>query len=168
MVYGIFIYHCCCSIRVPVNMNPANSATGVAVNPTLTWSAVTGAVTYRVQVSTASDFSTGIVVDDSTLTTASKALNSLANRPCTTGMWMPRMPAERAYGNGVQLYHNCRSPGSAHFSAPTNDATGVAVSPTLAWTAVTGATPMSSRFLPYQPLQQPRLISLELPQYHRQ
>ena len=64
---------------VPVLSAPADNATGIAVSPTVTWNAVTGAATYRVQVSTTSDFSTGIVVDDSTLTTASKAVGTLSN-----------------------------------------------------------------------------------------
>ncbi len=125
---------------VPVNMNPANSATGVAVNPTLTWSAVTGAVTYRVQVSTASDFSTGIVVDDSTLTTASKALSSLANS--TVYYW--HVNAKNA--GGTSAWSTASSfttivapPGVPVLSAPANNATGITVSPTLTWNAVTGA-----------------------------
>ena len=126
---------------VPVNMNPANSATGVAVNPTLTWSAVTGAVTYRVQVSTASDFSTGIVVDDSTLTTASKALNSLANS--TVYYW--HVNAKNAGGTSVWSTASSFTtivapPGAPVLSAPANNATGITVSPTLQWNAVTGAT----------------------------
>ena len=126
---------------VPVNTNPANSATGVAVNPTLTWSAVTGAVTYRVQVLTAADFSTGIVVDDSTLTTASKPLSSLANS--TVYYW--RVNAKNT--GGTSAWSTASSfttivapPGVPVLSAPTNNATGVAVSPTLTWNAVTGAT----------------------------
>ena len=125
---------------VPVNMNPANSATGVAVNPTLTWSAVTGAITYRVQVSTASDFSTGIVVDDSTLTTASKAVSSLMNN--TVYYW--HVNAKNA--GGTSAWSTASSfttivapPGVPVLSAPANNATGITVSPTLAWNAVTGA-----------------------------
>jgi len=57
---------------------PSANATGVAVNPTLTWNAVPGALTYRVQVSTASNFATTIV-DDSTLTVASDPIGPLAN-----------------------------------------------------------------------------------------
>jgi hypothetical protein len=125
---------------VPVNTNPANGATGVAVNPTLTWSAVTGAVTYRVQVSTASDFSTGIVVDDSTLTTASKALSALTNS--TLYYW--HVNAKNAGGTSIWSTASSfttivATPGAPVLSTPANNATGVTVSPTVTWTAVTGA-----------------------------
>jgi hypothetical protein len=125
---------------VPVNTNPANSATGVAVNPTLTWSAVTGAITYRVQVSTASDFSTGIVADDSTLTTASKALTSLQNS--TQYFW--RVNAKNAGGTSAWSTASSfttivAAPGTPVLSAPANNATGIVVSPTVTWSAVTGA-----------------------------
>jgi hypothetical protein len=125
---------------VPVNANPANSATGVAVNPTLTWSAVTGAITYRVQVSTASDFSTGIIVDDSTLTNASKALSGLTNS--TLYYW--RVNAKNAVGASAWSTPSSfttivAAPSAPILSTPANSATGVAVNPTLTWNAVTGA-----------------------------
>jgi uncharacterized repeat protein (TIGR02543 family) len=125
---------------VPSPLSPANSATGVPVNPTLTWSTVTGAATYRVQVSTAADFSTGIVVDDSTLTTASKALNSLTNN--TVYYW--RVDAKNAGGTSAWSTSSSfttivAAPGVPALSAPANNATGIAVSPTVTWNAVTGA-----------------------------
>ena len=63
----------------PVLQTPASGATGQALLPTLTWGAVTGAVTYRAQVATDSLFAS-LVVNDSTLTTNSKVLvTSLLN-----------------------------------------------------------------------------------------
>jgi hypothetical protein len=87
---------------VPTTSSPANSATGVAVNPTLTWNAITGAVTYHVQVSTASDFSAGIVVDDSTLTAGSMALGALTNG--TKYYW--RVNAKNAGGTSAWALAN--------------------------------------------------------------
>src|SRR5207247_4639471 len=40
----------------PVLATPANGATGVATNPTLTWNASSGATSYRIQVSTDAGF----------------------------------------------------------------------------------------------------------------
>ena len=64
----------------PVLTFPSANATGVSVSPTLAWNAVPGAVTYRVQVSTASDFATsGSVLDDSTLAGPPRAVGPLNN-----------------------------------------------------------------------------------------
>ena len=47
----------------PTPTAPANAATGVKVRPTLTWTAVPGAVTYRVEVSTTNTFATLVASD---------------------------------------------------------------------------------------------------------
>jgi len=125
---------------VPVLSAPANNATGVAVSQTVSWAVVTGALTYRVQVSTASDFSAGVIVDDSTLTTASKALSSLANN--TQYYW--RVNAKNAGGTSAwstpfSFTTIVATSGVPVPSAPTNSAVGVALNPTLTWSAVTGA-----------------------------
>ena len=62
----------------PVLQTPANGATNQSATLTLTWGAVTGAVTYKVQVATDSLFAT-LAINDSTVTTASKAVTSLLN-----------------------------------------------------------------------------------------
>jgi hypothetical protein len=125
---------------VPVPTSPSNGATGVALAPALTWSTVTGAATYSVQVSTASDFSTGIVADDSTLTAATKALTGLANS--TQYYW--RVNAKNAGGTSVWSSVSSFTtivaiPGVPTLTAPANNATGVALTPNLTWGSVTGA-----------------------------
>ena len=62
----------------PVLTAPANGATGVAVNPTLTWNVSAGATSYRVQVSTSSTFATTIA-DTSGLVATSYTPNGLTN-----------------------------------------------------------------------------------------
>jgi uncharacterized repeat protein (TIGR02543 family) len=123
----------------PTLSSPANGATGIAVSPTLTWSTVTAVVTYRAQVSTASDFSTGMVVDDSTLTAASKALSSLTNN--TQYYW--RVNAKNAAGTSAwstafSFATIVAAPAVPVLSSPATNSTGVAVSETLSWGAVTG------------------------------
>jgi uncharacterized protein (TIGR02145 family) len=56
----------------PTLITPAN-ATDIAVMPTFTWNTVAGAATYRIQIATASDFST-MTIDDSTLAAGTKTL----------------------------------------------------------------------------------------------
>lgn len=62
----------------PTLTSPVDGSAGQPLTPTLTWSTVTGAASYHVQVSTGNTFST-ILIEDSTLTSASKALNGLTN-----------------------------------------------------------------------------------------
>lgn len=64
-------------ISIPILTVPANSATNVAINPTLSWGASANATSYRVQVSTTNDFTTPLINEVGT--TTSKALSGLAN-----------------------------------------------------------------------------------------
>jgi uncharacterized protein (TIGR02145 family) len=59
----------------PVLNSPINGATSISATPTLTWSTVSGAATYRVQVSTISTFATTLI-NDSSLTGGSKTLTT--------------------------------------------------------------------------------------------
>lgn len=64
-------------LSIPILTVPANSATNVAINPTLSWGASANATSYRVQVSTTNDFA--IPTINEVVTTTSKALSGLAN-----------------------------------------------------------------------------------------
>jgi hypothetical protein len=71
----------------PVLASPSNGAVSQPTSVTLLWYAVSGATTYRIQISTNSSFSTTII-DDSMLTVASQSLSSLANN--NTYYWRVR------------------------------------------------------------------------------
>ena len=62
----------------PVLATPASGATGVATNPTLTWDTSAGALSYQLQVSTSSNFST-TVYNQTGLTGTSQNISGLAN-----------------------------------------------------------------------------------------
>jgi Domain of unknown function (DUF5011) len=117
---------------------PADNATNVAVGPTLTWNAVTGAASYRVQVSTVNTFAT-IYAQDSTLTTGSKAISGLSNN--TKYYW--RVNATNAGGTSAWTTDSFTTiiavPATPSLTAPADNATNVAVGPTLTWNTVTGA-----------------------------
>jgi len=125
-------------IGAPVLTIPNNASTNVSISPTLAWSAVTGAVTYRVQLSTSSVFGT-TVVDDSTLTATSKAVTGLSNS--TTYYW--RVNAKNAGGTGAwstvfSFYTTVL--GSPSLSSPANAAIITSSqTPTLTWAVVIGA-----------------------------
>lgn len=65
------------TLTAPVLTAPANLATGIAINPTLTWEVSANATSYRVQVSTTNDFTTPTINEVVAIT--SKELAGLAN-----------------------------------------------------------------------------------------
>jgi hypothetical protein len=125
----------------PVLISPANSATGVSINPTMVWNSVAGAATYNLQVSTVSTFASRVV--DDTLTSTSQAVSGLSNG--THYFW--RVNAKNAGGTSVwsTAWSFTTETGSGGLAAPTlvspvNGATGVSITPTLVWNASSGAT----------------------------
>ena len=121
--------------------SPANGAVQVVVSPTLSWSAVTNATTYHLQVSTTSSFAT-TVMDDSTLTGITKQIGPLLNN--TLYYW--RVRGMNDGGNGpysatwsfttIVLAPNA----AAALSAPADKSQRVAVNPTLAWLQLSDAS----------------------------
>jgi subtilisin family serine protease len=81
--------------------SPSDGATGVSRSPTLSWNAVGGATSYRVQVSTGSSFSS-TVYDNSSVVGSSVTLPRLAGR--TTYFWHVR--SQNA--TGVSSYSSTR------------------------------------------------------------
>jgi hypothetical protein len=120
--------------------SPLNSSTGISINPVLNWNLSTGVSSYRVQVSTTSTF-LSVIIDDSSLTVASKTLSNLSNN--LTYYW--RVKAKNAAG--VSDWSEVRSfttimakPSIVILSNPIKSDTGVAINPTLYWYALNGAT----------------------------
>jgi fibronectin type 3 domain-containing protein len=123
----------------PALSSPADGATGVALSPTLTWNASTGAATYRVQLSTSSGFSSTLV-DDSTLTGTTKAVGPLSNN--TAYYW--RVNAKNA--GGTSAFSTASSfttivalPAVPTLASPTDTAINLQLTTTLSWNAATGA-----------------------------
>ena len=120
----------------PVLTYPANEATGVQTAPTLTWGTVANAATYRVQLSTNSTFSSTLV-DDSTLMAGTKAITGLS----ATTVYYWRVNAKNTGGTSAwsTLFSFTTGIGAPVLTIPNNASTNVSISPTLAWSAVTGA-----------------------------
>jgi hypothetical protein len=124
----------------PILLSPASSSTGIAVSPTLTWSTVTNAVTYRVQVSTSSVFST-IITDDSTISVGTATLSTILSSG-TKYFW--RINAKNSAGTSSwsTLWNyttGVSAPSAPSLSVPVNGASGVSVTPTLTWNTVANA-----------------------------
>jgi aqualysin 1 len=125
----------------PALISPVDGATGLALSPTLSWSASAGAASYRVQVSTNSAFPT-TVSDQAGLTSTSTGVSGLAN--ATVYYW--RVNAANTYGtsgwSGVRSFATAGGtpPSAPTLVSPVNGATNVSRSPTLVWSASAGAT----------------------------
>jgi PKD repeat protein len=118
---------------MPSAPNPANGATGVAQNPTLTWAA-SGATSYDVQFGTTNP--PPQVVAGQT----SASYVPAAPTGGTTYFW--RIVARSAGGTTtgpVWSFTTIAKPGTPTSPVPSNGATGVSTSPTLTWSA-SGAT----------------------------
>lgn len=124
---------------IPVLSSPADGATGVVLNPTLSWSAVTYAATYRVQVATDSGFSSLVFDQTQTATSAAPSLSA-----GTLYYWHVR--AQNATGNSA--YAVTRSfttspppaPSAPVLSSPSDGATSQSITPTLTWNSSATAT----------------------------
>lgn len=125
---------------IPVLSTPADLATGVATNPTLTWLPSAGATTYTLQVSTVNNFAS-TVFNESGIAATSKAITGLT----TSTLYYWRVSATNT--NGTSNYSTVFSfttvgtpPAAPTLLTPANGATGVSLSPDLTWNASAGAT----------------------------
>ena len=124
----------------PTLLLPAAGATGVLLQPTLSWTSSAGAVTYRLQVSTQPGFSP-LVVDDSTLTATSKAIGPMVGN--TKYYW--RVNAKNSAGVSpwttvITFTTINAAPLAPTLVSPTPDAAGVSLQLNLTWNASAGAT----------------------------
>ena len=127
---------------VPSLASPLNNATGVALNPALSWNASTGAASYGIQVSTSSSFSSS-VINQSGITGTSYPASGMVNG--TLYYW--RVNAANSAGTSAWSAANVFTtltgtpavPPAPSLASPANGATGVAVNPALSWNASTGA-----------------------------
>jgi hypothetical protein len=130
-------------LLAPTLTAPANAATNIALAPSLTWGTVSGALTYRVQLSTSSAFGT-TVADDSTLTVGTKAITGLAYG--TTYYWRANAKNSTVtsfWSNIFSFTTVPPAPVAPVLSAPANAATAISLVPTLSWGTVANAATYS-------------------------
>jgi hypothetical protein len=93
------------SLNPPTLISPINNAINVPLNPTLDWSDVTGAMSYRVQISTTSNFSL-IILNVTGLSNSAYSVmsNILAN--CTQYYWRVKVyiPADSSSWSNVWTF----------------------------------------------------------------
>ncbi|MCO5250911.1 MAG: PKD domain-containing protein [Candidatus Kapabacteria bacterium] len=124
-------------LGIPTNLTPANGSFAQPLAGNLTWSAVTGATTYNVQISTNAAF-TNIVVDANTAA-ATYAYAGLNNN--TQYFWRVRAGEDAGF-NAFSTHTSFTTLlGQVVLNTPVNNATGVSpLSGMFTWTALAGAT----------------------------
>ena len=125
----------------PQLISPANNAVDQPITPTLTWNAVSGALSYTVQVALDAGFVTK-VVDQSGLTNTQHAVPSGILLNNTQYYW--RVNATNAGGTGDwsdvwNFTTIIAAPTPPQLISPTNNAVDQPITPTLTWNTVTGA-----------------------------
>jgi hypothetical protein len=123
----------------PTLVAPINLATNVSTSPTLLWNTVTGADTYRLQVSTSNLFATTIY-NDSTRTNTSQSISGLAI--ATTYYW--RVNSKISGGTSaystIWSFTTIAPPAAPVLIAPLDAAQNQPTSLTLSWNASVGAS----------------------------
>ncbi len=123
------------SVAAPILTAPANLASGVSLTPALTWNAASGATSYDVYLGTtnppsfaanrtATSYSPGTLTAGTIYYWQVVAKNGTATAGSAIWSFMTQPPA----------------PAAPALTSPANGATGVAVAPTLTWSASTLAT----------------------------
>lgn len=127
---------------VPSLLSPSNGAKDLSVSPSLQWTSVSGAKTYRVQISKESNFAI-LSLDNAAVTSNSLQVNSLQDG--ATYYW--RVNATNESGSSsyssvwsFQTKLALNPPTAPVLTSPSNNATGLATTLKLTWNAVTTAT----------------------------
>jgi hypothetical protein len=127
-------------VAAPTPASPEDGATNVSADPTLSWNAVSGAISYQLQVSVAANFRTTVVNRGGVSDTCIKLRDLSRN---TTHYW--RVCAN--YGAGTGPYSSVRSfttmiasPVAPNLLSPIDGAVNVPTRPTFVWEQSTGAS----------------------------
>jgi hypothetical protein len=123
---------------VPILVSPNDAATNVGIPALLRWRVAERATGYRLQVATSNTFTSGIIVDDSTLTDTTSSVGALVGK--TTYYW--RVSSRNSSGSSSFATTRSFETGLAipSLSTPVDGATGRQDPVLLVWSAVNGAT----------------------------
>lgn len=126
-------------LPAPALSRPAEGAAGVSLQPTLSWIAVEGAASYRVQVAADTGFAS-LHTDQAGLKTTSITLGRALN--AGTRYWW-RVSAAGDAGTGpwsVASFITLGLPPAPVTAQPADGAAGLSTTPALSWSTVSGAT----------------------------
>lgn len=124
----------------PTLIAPANGATNLEYTQTLSFNSVPSATRYKIEVSTASDFSTTVLSQDN-LTTTSVQISNL--NPNTVHYWRVRAGNNGGDGDWSSVWQFKTAvltiPEAPDLISPANGATNMPFNPIFNWNAVFGA-----------------------------
>ncbi len=122
----------------PTLLTPANNANEITLSPVLAWNAVSNAVSYSLQVSTSSSFSS-FIYNQNGLINISQQISGL--NIAITYYW--RVNSTNIYGTSgwstTFTFKTVGPPQAPTLTAPANNSTEVSLFPTLTWNAVNNA-----------------------------
>ena len=133
------VWNCWTFLPEPILIAPANNASATSLTPTFLWTAVPGATSYTLQISTSPLFSTTIINQTGISTTSYQLPVPLAY--FTTYYW--RVNAQNNYiqsSNWSSVWNFWTLLPVPTLISPANNATGVSLTPTFSWATVYGAT----------------------------
>ncbi|MCH7974798.1 MAG: T9SS type A sorting domain-containing protein, partial [Bacteroidetes bacterium] len=107
------VYNFTTKLSTPTLTSPVNNATDLILAPTLSWSSISGADKYRLEVNTKLDFTGTVVYDQDTVSTSTKQIGGLTDN--TKYYW--RVTALNNSGNSSDT--------SSTFNFTTETATGI-------------------------------------------
>ena len=118
--------------------SPGHDATVSSTTTQLSWSAVGGATGYHVQVSNESGFSSGLIVDDASVSSTSRSVSGL--QASTLYYW--RVAARDGNGDGsyAAAWTFTTAVASPSLVSPADNATNQPLTVTLQWSTLSGAT----------------------------
>ena len=127
----------------PTLVNPVNGLTGVSVLPTLSWNSVTGAVSYKLYVDDAIDFSTPLYAVNQGTNTSKTFDATIPNFPLTNGQ-LYYWKVSAIDNNGVEYFSSVRhftvAPGfTVDMHTPSNGQQIQSTSVYLGWSLGTSA-----------------------------
>jgi hypothetical protein len=124
------------NLPAPTLLTPANDSRGMPLTQMLTWSGVTGATSYQLQVSTSSNFST-YLVNQSGLTATQYELTGLTNG--AKYYWRVRSQLGSNNSNWSTIWNFTTLIPAPQLVTPTNNSIDVPVNTFFTWVASLGA-----------------------------